>query len=145
MKKVLLILIIISQALASSDWGWELTEVKTVKKEKDKESLPVKLIGYYQKKISPVQGSRCPMYPTCSHYTKEAIEVFGPVIGIVMGVERMYFRENRGLFSKDSLYERTIIDGHRRFYDTIWANNIFTENYWFFYNPDYFINPLKGE
>ncbi|WP_372652238.1 membrane protein insertion efficiency factor YidD [Halobacteriovorax sp.] len=35
--------------------------------------LLISLINLYQVAISPLFGSKCRFYPTCSHYTKEAI------------------------------------------------------------------------
>lgn len=43
----------------------------------------------YQQYISPVDGDRCPMYPTCSQYSIEAIRKHGPVLGIIMTVDRL--------------------------------------------------------
>lgn len=36
--------------------------------------LLVFLIKIYQVALSPILGSRCRFYPTCSHYTQEAIK-----------------------------------------------------------------------
>lgn len=34
-------------------------------------------------------GNNCRFYPTCSSYTKEAIEVHGPIKGVGLGVRRI--------------------------------------------------------
>ncbi len=47
------------------------------------------LIKFYQKAIGRVNAGRCPMYPTCSQYSTEAILKHGPVIGIVMTGDRL--------------------------------------------------------
>ncbi len=47
------------------------------------------LVKFYQKFISPVDGDRCPMYPTCSQYSIQAMHKHGPVIGIVMTADRL--------------------------------------------------------
>ena len=49
----------------------------------------LKIIRGYQLFLSPVLGSSCRFDPTCSHYTKEAIEVHGPIKGSWMGVKRI--------------------------------------------------------
>jgi putative component of membrane protein insertase Oxa1/YidC/SpoIIIJ protein YidD len=46
------------------------------------------LIRIFQKYISPVDGDRCPCYPTCSQYSVEAIRKHGAVIGLVMTFDR---------------------------------------------------------
>ena len=39
------------------------------------------LLTFYQKVIGPVNGGRCPMYPTCSQYSVLAIRKHGPADG----------------------------------------------------------------
>ncbi len=51
--------------------------------------LCIKLIEFYQKKISPNLGHRCKYYPTCSEYTKQAIEKYGVLKGIFKGFIRI--------------------------------------------------------
>lgn len=47
------------------------------------------LIKLYQKYISIFLGKNCRFYPTCSAYTYEAIEKFGIIKGIFLGIKRM--------------------------------------------------------
>ncbi|WP_084024232.1 membrane protein insertion efficiency factor YidD [Vulcanibacillus modesticaldus] len=47
------------------------------------------LIRFYQKFISPLKPPTCRFYPTCSHYSLEAIEVHGPVKGGWLSVKRI--------------------------------------------------------
>ncbi len=47
------------------------------------------LIRFYQKYISIFLGTNCRFYPTCSAYTYEAIERFGVVKGVYLGVKRI--------------------------------------------------------
>lgn len=46
-------------------------------------------IRFYQKHISPGLGSNCRFYPTCSQYAIEAIEEWGVIIGIFLGLWRL--------------------------------------------------------
>ena len=47
------------------------------------------LIKFYQKAISPFLGGRCRFYPTCSEYTKQAIEKYGALKGSYLGLTRI--------------------------------------------------------
>ena len=47
------------------------------------------IIRFYQRFISPMTPPTCRFYPTCSEYTKEAIEVYGAFKGGYMGVKRI--------------------------------------------------------
>ncbi|MDH4195887.1 MAG: membrane protein insertion efficiency factor YidD [Candidatus Aminicenantes bacterium] len=51
--------------------------------------LALLLIRLYQKVISPVLGVHCRFYPTCSAYTREAIEKYGFLEGVWLGVRRL--------------------------------------------------------
>ena len=48
--------------------------------------FPVKV---YQCFISPLLGPRCRYQPTCSHYMIQAIEEWGPIKGIWLGLKRI--------------------------------------------------------
>jgi uncharacterized protein len=39
------------------------------------------LIILYQRFISPFKASSCRFYPTCSHYSLQALEKYGPIKG----------------------------------------------------------------
>ena len=47
------------------------------------------LIKKYQKYISPMLGNNCKYYPTCSEYTKQAIEKYGAFKGSIIGAKRI--------------------------------------------------------
>lgn len=47
------------------------------------------LIKFYQKAISPFLGKRCRFYPTCSEYTKQAVEKYGALKGTYLGIIRI--------------------------------------------------------
>ena len=46
-------------------------------------------IRFFQKVISPVDGPRCTMIPTCSHYALQALAKHGPFIGFMMSADRI--------------------------------------------------------
>lgn len=43
----------------------------------------------YKRIISPLLPSACRFHPTCSEYMREAIEIYGPVSGIWLGLKRL--------------------------------------------------------
>ena len=47
------------------------------------------LINLYKKFLSPIIGNHCRFTPTCSEYTKQAIEKYGVVKGIKLGFKRI--------------------------------------------------------
>jgi len=51
--------------------------------------LLIGLIRFYQLAISPWTPSSCRYQPTCSSYTKEAIEVHGALRGSWLGLRRL--------------------------------------------------------
>ena len=54
-----------------------------------KEKLPLRIISFYQCKISPLFPARCRYYPTCSQYTYRAIERYGFFFGSLLGMLRI--------------------------------------------------------
>lgn len=103
----ILILMPLQSSAAEMPWGpWSVSDdapVLMLKADRrtaptDSASKPVPsvaatpflwLLSFYQKTIGPVVSGRCPMYPTCSQYSVEAIRKHGPVVGIVMTADRM--------------------------------------------------------
>ncbi|MGX7108950.1 membrane protein insertion efficiency factor YidD [Facklamia miroungae] len=47
------------------------------------------LIKFYQRTISPLTPPSCRYSPTCSNYTIQAIERFGALKGLLMGISRI--------------------------------------------------------
>ena len=46
-------------------------------------------ISIYQRLISPILGSSCRFYPSCSNYVKEALITEGVVKGLGLGAVRL--------------------------------------------------------
>jgi hypothetical protein len=46
-------------------------------------------IRLYQVVLSPFLGRQCRFYPTCSNYTREAIDKYGLLKGILLGGRRL--------------------------------------------------------
>ena len=49
----------------------------------------VKIIGLYQKYISPCMRKHCKYYPTCSEYTRQAVDKYGIIKGSLLGIIRI--------------------------------------------------------
>lgn len=56
-------------------------------------SLPknilIYFIKFYQKHISKYLGRNCRYYPTCSEYTKQAVDKYGIIKGSILGIIRI--------------------------------------------------------
>ena len=53
------------------------------------DKFAIKLITLYQHTLSLLIGNQCRFYPSCSHYTQEAIQKHGLVRGIGLGSRRI--------------------------------------------------------
>lgn len=49
----------------------------------------IRLIKIYRKYISPIKGTKCPYYPTCSEYGLEAVERYGALKGSLLAAWRI--------------------------------------------------------
>lgn len=45
--------------------------------------------GFYRTCIRPARGGRCPMSPSCSRYSQEALAKHGPLIGLWATADRL--------------------------------------------------------
>ena len=52
-------------------------------------SMVVGLIRIYQKLVSPAVGPNCRYQPTCSAYTADAVDRFGVIRGLWLGMKRL--------------------------------------------------------
>lgn len=66
-------------------------------------NIAVRLINFYQRCISPYIGGKCAcrFYPTCSEYTKQAIQKHGLFLGGFMGIKRILRCNPYGGFGYD--------------------------------------------
>lgn len=58
-------------------------------------------IHFYKKHISPHLPARCRFHPTCSQYALEALEVHGPVKGMILSIWRILRCNPFGKFGYD--------------------------------------------
>lgn len=47
------------------------------------------LIVFYQRFVSPFKAPSCRFYPTCSQYSLQALEKYGPVKGVWLTAARL--------------------------------------------------------
>jgi len=52
-------------------------------------ALLTRLLRVYQLAISPMLGTHCRFYPSCSHYAVEAIETHGSLRGSWLALRRL--------------------------------------------------------
>ena len=51
--------------------------------------LIVAFLRLYKWALSPLLPSACRYHPTCSDYMRQAVEKYGPVRGVWMGIKRL--------------------------------------------------------
>ncbi len=83
--------------------------------------------------LNAVRAGSCPMHPTCSDYSRQAIKKHGPVIGWIMTCDRLM------RCGRDELDEspRILVDGELKCFDPLAGND------WWWCDPD-LIDPLKS-
>lgn len=87
----------------------------------DSETNPVLFpISLFRKYISPVDGARCDMYPTCSKYSMEVINKHGVAVGLMMSADRL-MRCGR---DETRLSPKVWVSNENRVYDPV-SNNDF--------------------
>ena len=79
-------------------------------------------VRIFQRFISSVDGPRCAMYPTCSHYSLLAFKKHGPILGYILTADRLIHESDEARFSP-----RVEKHGFIRFYDPV-ENNDFWWN-----------------
>lgn len=84
-------------------------------------------INFYQKYISPIDGDRCPMHPSCSRYAADAIKKHGFFTGWIMTSDRLV------RCGRDTCKNAPVItiDNENYYYDPVEAND-----FWWFKKTD---------
>ncbi len=94
-------------------------------KQRDHRFNPMRsLVEVYRTYISPIDGSKCPMYPTCSKYSLVAFKKHGLFIGWMMTVDRL-FRCGR---DELRLSPQIIVNGELACYDPLENNDFWWYN-----------------
>ncbi len=78
----------------------------------------VALVKGFQKIISPVDGDRCNMYPTCSAYSIDAFRKHGTIKGLLLTIDRLLHGPDEHGFAPI-----IIKHGVYRYYDPVERND----------------------
>lgn len=75
------------------EFGGQPASNSGVRHEQETASLPARValggLNFFSEYISKVDGDRCPMYPTCAAYSRQAIRKHGFLTGAVMTADRL--------------------------------------------------------
>lgn len=77
------------------------------------------VVDFFRRYLSPIDGDRCPMYPTCSRYSLDAVHKHGPIMGWIMTCDRL-LRCGR---DELSMAPRIVTDDGLRCYDPVENND----------------------
>ncbi|OQX62127.1 MAG: hypothetical protein B5M56_07415 [Desulfococcus sp. 4484_241] len=80
---------------------------------------PVPVVNLFKKYISPLDGERCSMFPTCSTYSIQAFKKHGLFWGWIMTCDRL-LRCGRDEWDNAP---HVIVDGRLRCYDPVENND----------------------
>jgi len=133
---ILILIFVFAQTARAEPWGpWsKSSDIPVILSPADREPIRDKseqpvhpvaatpflwLLTFYQKVIGPVNSGRCPMYPTCSQYSVQAIRKHGPFVGIVMTADRLIHERD------EQEYAPLIKVGSRYRFDDSVRNNDF--------------------
>jgi putative membrane protein insertion efficiency factor len=83
--------------------------------------VAIKGIEFFQEVISPIDGDRCPMHPTCSNYGIQAIRKHGFILGTIMTVDRLIRERDEVDYAP-----RVRINGRWGYFDPVQYND-----FWF--------------
>ena len=72
------------------------------------------LIRFYQRYISGYTGGHCPMYPSCSSYSREAILKYGFLVGYIMTCDRLMRCGHN-----DGYYPIVLVENDRYYFDPL--------------------------
>jgi hypothetical protein len=82
-------------------------------------SPELRLLSLYKNHISPVDGIRCPSYPSCSSYAEQAFKKHGFVIGWMMTVDRLIHEGKE----ETSVSPFVVVDGEAKIFDPVENND----------------------
>ncbi|HEY5673178.1 MAG TPA: membrane protein insertion efficiency factor YidD [Malonomonas sp.] len=114
----LLLVVSLCGSVSAEQWGpWEAPATQRQQPATNNGPLQ-QAVRLFQKYVSPVDGPRCPMYPTCSTYSLQALHKHGALLGTFITVDRLY-RE----VDAQKNFQPIAKWGWLRFHDPLTAND----------------------
>lgn len=80
---------------------------------------PHDALGFFSQYISPIDGDRCPMHPSCSQYSRRAFQKHGLILGWIMTCDRL-MRCGRDELTASP---RVVVDGTLKCHDPVESND----------------------
>ena len=77
------------------------------------------LLDFYRRVISPVDGDRCDMAPTCSLYAQQAFKEHGVLLGFLLTADRLLHEAD------ERPHARTYVTGGQKHYVDPLAGNVY--------------------
>jgi len=128
---ILIALLVVSAAMAVAQddpmkGPWQGPEVKDICRDNTTgpANASAALVKFFKKYLSPIDGSDCPMYPSCSQYSMASFEKHGFFTGWMMTWDRLYRCGRDEL----ELSPAIIVHGKQKCYDPVENND-----YWWSY------------
>jgi hypothetical protein len=136
------------------DWGWQdlhPTRAERIEgfypaaiRQDSRGTVYQKLIMAYRVHVSPVQARHCPFLPSCSAFTLYAMNKYGVLAGFIMGIDRMYLRENAEVSRRIHYLALVNSKGETKVYDPPEADFIFGRYDWRITHPLYDLRRLDA-
>ena len=76
------------------------------------------IVRFFRTTVTKVDGNRCPMYPTCSHYGEQALSKHGAIVGTWMFIDRLFHE-----WSEMSVAPKVQVHGVERYWDPLEEND----------------------
>ena len=118
----LVLVVIVAMALGACASGWvgrgEGRRRSTTASETPLLLVPLRaLIRRHRAVGTHLDGSRCPMFPSCAAYGETALEKRG-FLGFLLLLDRLFYREVGALDEKYMVAPRSLSE-HRRYFDPL--------------------------
>ncbi len=128
MRQIALVIIglflnLVPNPVSADNWGpWEASATSQQRTSQRAVGLFDQAVRNFQTYISPLDGPRCPMYPTCSAYARQALHKHGPLLGIFMTADRL-IHEGDPIEQQEAIVKW----GHRRYFDPLRYNDFWLD------------------
>ena len=91
---------------------WQDHTIKVIPKTTNVSANPLlNFVKFFRDTISPIDGSRCSMYPTCSQYSVESFKKHGVFLGWLLTCDRLLHEADEVDFSKIKNVRQDVMKG----------------------------------